>query len=482
MSAPDKKLPFSSEFSPGTLGPDALLTCLRILRDNEGDSSAINEALRLEFFAESAAAQRDQAERLKQQLNRANNIVIAMDKYGLVELSSRRLTDFGRQLLDITAEPERNDIFARYILENCNGLEMLRSVRILQSQGHLKLGLKDVRDQLRKDGFILAVNNGDPSKVRMWLELSGVINQDWEIDERRLAELLDVPLETLEEWEVLTTAQKAFIRTLQRHGRTNGQQAISSPDLIVMVKAEHGPIFNESQIAAKVYEPLRRGGWLSQEVKKEGRGGKGGLITPTSKTIDLDLALADTFQSDRLPADLRAALGKSTKEIRDDLDSPDTYTKGIALELLAVRMASDLGLVPVGLRVRGVKTGGAEVDFIAEGAHLIYSRWIFQCKNTSRVDVSVLSKEIGMATLLQCNVIVIATTGFFSTTVRTYAEQVVTTTAFQVVLIDKPVLDAYARGGSIKALREHFQANAAKALILKGPQVTEVLEDLRDEI
>lgn len=479
----DMKLPFSSEFSPGVVGPDGLIVCLRIVQENEGDSAAINESLRQEFFTESASQQQDDAARLKQQLNRANNIVIAMGAYGLVDLGSRRLTDFGRELLAIPDDSERNDVFSRSILLERNGLELLKAVRTLRNRGQANLGLNIVRAQLRREGFTLSVNNGDASKVRLWLELSKVIDKNWVINERKVSALLGVPMETLEEWDTLTAAQKAFVQTLQRQGRVRGEQPIPSPELVEMVVAEHGPIFKEAQIGSKIYTPLIAGGWIKQGVKEGGRGGKGGFITPTAKTIELDLDLADTFKTDRLPADLRAALGKSLKEIRTDLESPDTYVKGIALELLAVNMAADLGLVPVGLRLRGAKTGGAEVDLIAEGAHLIYSRWIFQCKNTSKVDVSALSKEIGMATLLRCNVIVIATTGTFSSTVMKYAEQVITTTSFQVVLIDRPVLDAYARGGSVAALRGHLHSTAATALTLKGPQVAEVLEDLiEDEI
>ncbi len=40
-----------------------------------------------------------------------------------------------------------------------------------------------------------------------------------------------------------------------------------------------------------------------------------------------------------------------------------------------------------------------KVDLIAEGAHLLFSRWLFQCKATkSTVQLSDLAKEIGMAT------------------------------------------------------------------------------------
>jgi hypothetical protein len=381
----------------------------------------------------------------------------------------------------MSAEDERNNAFAMCILREPHDLALMDAVRTWRERGASHIGLKDVREQLRRDGFAIATNNADASKVRLWLELAAIIDKDWVIDEPKLAVLLGTPMETLDEWTSLTKAQKAFIKTLQRVGRIRGEKPIPSPGLLDMVAAEHGPLFNEAQVAAKIYEPLAEGGWIVQQVKKGGRGSKGGLITPTAKTISLDLDLADTFMPDRLPPDLRAALGKSPAQIHSDLFSADKHTKGIALELLAVNMASDLGLVPVGLRLRGVKTGGAEVDLIAEGAHLLYSRWIFQCKNTKSVNVSALSKEVGMATLLQCHVVVIATTGTFSDTVRKYAHQVNQTTGFQVVLVDGPVVNAYVRDGNIALLRGHFRSNAASVLRQKEPQVLEVLKDLRED-
>src|SRR6202021_2705349 len=103
-----------------------------------------------------------------------------------------------------------------------------------------------------------------------------------------------------------------------------------------------------------------------------------------------------------------------------------------------------------------VRTGGAEVDLVAEGVHLQFSRWLFQCKNTKRVDVGVLAKEVGMATLLQAQVIVIATTGTFTPTLESYAHRVSQTTPFQVILVRQDVLEGYRSGGAA-ALRECFR-------------------------
>src|SRR5205823_2336223 len=114
------------------------------------------------------------------------------------------------------------------------------------------------------------------------------------------------------------------------------------------------------------------------------------------------------------------------------------------------------------------------------GAHLQFSRWLFQCKNTKAVDVGVLAKEVGMATLLQAHVIVIATTGNVSKIAATYAQRVSQTTPFQIVLVDHDALSTYRAGGA-PVLREHFHQGAEGAMRLKRPQVLETLEELAED-
>jgi hypothetical protein len=41
-------------------------------------------------------------------------------------------------------------------------------------------------------------------------------------------------------------------------------------------------------------------------------------------------------------------------------------------------------------------TGGGEVDVLAASDRFVYGRWQIQCKNTKKVDVDVLAKEIGI--------------------------------------------------------------------------------------
>ncbi len=251
------------------------------------------------------------------------------------------------------------------------------------------------------------------------------------------------------------------------------------------MRDEHGPIFDEGQLKAKIYKPLADSGWITHEFPRGGRGGKGGEIAASTKLLEVDFEVLTGFRPGDLPADLRAAMTTPLEDIYRDLTpkgvtKAEIYKKGIALELLALNLAADLGLAPLRLRIRGVATGGAEVDLVAEGAHLHFHRWLFQCKNTKNVDVGVLAKEVGMATLLQAQVIVIATTGKPSKTVRTYAERVSLTTPFQVVLIDGAALEEYQKGGAM-ALRARFRADAIAAMQLKRPQVIKTLDELADD-
>ena len=83
-----------------------------------------------------------------------------------------------------------------------------------------------------------------------------------------------------------------------------------------------------------------------------------------------------------IPSELRDKLSKPLSEIFIEMDSKDKYIKGLALELFTLRIARDIGLIPVGFRKRSSKTQGAEVDIIANGVHLHYSRWLIQCNQS----------------------------------------------------------------------------------------------------
>ena len=205
-----------------------------------------------------------------------------------------------------------------------------------------------------------------------------------------------------------------------------------------------------------------------------GRGGKSGTITPTDKLADADLTRLTGYPASTIPAEVRRRGAVPLADVYRDLDSTSKHLKGLALEVLAVRIASDLGLSPLRFRLRGVRTGGAEADLVAEGAHLHFSRWLFQCKNTGLVTVEDLARELGLATVLRAQVIVLVTTGRFSQPVTQLAQQIAAESAFQVVLVGGRSVRQYRDHGG-GALRAHFHQTAQDTMAAKRGQVDEAM-------
>src|SRR6185437_3254922 len=87
-------------------------------------------------------------------------------------------------------------------------------------------------------------------------------------------------------------------------------------------------------------------------------------------------------------------------------------------------------------RLRGAVTGGAEVDVIFESSRLVFSRWQVQCKNTGRVALDDVAKEVGLTHLLKSNVIVMVSTGDIGSEARRYANRVMIDSNLCVVMVD----------------------------------------------
>jgi hypothetical protein len=294
----------------------------------------------------------------------------------------------------------------------------------------------------------------------------------WNVDFQVLFELSGTTPDEIRVWRSLTPPQRAVIEVLRLRALGNGTP-IQSAELLELLR-QRGVEFNAGLVGRQIYEPLASAGLIERALKEAGRGGKGGTVQLTQRAMDLDVALIDGLELGDVPPDLQAELNRSTDSILKDLASSHTGVKGIALELLSLRVAADLGLMPAEMRLRSAQTGGAEVDLVAEGAHLHFSRWLFQCKNqTAPVALSVLAKEIGMATLLRAQVVVILTTGAFAKTVVEYAREAAESTAIQVVLLDKDSLANYRAKGPA-GLRSELHNVAVGALRRKRPQLVEV--------
>jgi predicted RecB family endonuclease len=155
-------------------------------------------------------------------------------------------------------------------------------------------------------------------------------------------------------------------------------------------------------------------------------------------------------------------LDRPLSELEADIASANSYKKGLALEIVAVKLARQIGLEPVAFRLRAKATGGSEVDLIADGIHFHYSRWLIQCKATdAAVRVEAVAREVGMAHLLNAHVIVMLSTGGFTEPASDYAVSIAEKTSLQVVLVGPKIFQQFLREGPNRLIDAlHNQAKA----------------------
>jgi Restriction endonuclease len=467
---PPKELPKAvGQFSPKQIN---LRRVLELAKAHDGDRFKLIEAIRAEFFATKGERRLDPDERLEQQQTLAYNATLGMRSYGLIDRKTNRLTELGRELLATPDDTELARAFGRHILRDLNGLEVLEAIRAIQDRFETPTK-ETIVAELATRGFKLPRATTYHLTLIAWLRQAGVVGAAYEIDDAAVEAIAGTSLSTRDEWASLTRQQRAFLRTLRRLADFSGTDPLQAKVVLDHAETEHGRIFPDAQLRRDVYRPLEEQGWVILTLASKGRGGKSGTISPTAKLLALDLETLPSEGDLGIPADLRPKLNTPLATIEADLRSANTHVKGIALELLALRVARDATLVPLRFRLRAEKTGGGEVDLIAEGIHLHFSRWLFQCKNTSVVRLHDLAKEIGMAVLLRAHVVVLVTTGRFAQSVITYANEIADTQHLQVVLIDKDTLARYRRGGPA-ALMDFLHGRAEATMRLKRGQVTRV--------
>lgn len=470
------RLPAANEFSPGQLGgPTALIELLEGIHDRAGDRAQVVEWIRRRWFTDAAKTlAADPAGRLKQQVKRSENVVSGMRQYGLLTGSKHPLvfTDLANELFGMRQDAEQTFTrFAEHLLRDKEGLGLLEAAEAVVSRKG-SASRADIRQELIARGYVVPTNSTYDSKLRQWLEAAHLVTDKWVVDQNALSALLGIGSSDVARWRGLSPAQRAVVEILRVRSLGN-QTPISSKELLDLLR-QRGVSFNEAQVRKQIYAPLEAAGLIELPVKGGGRGGKGGVLALTQYGAELDVTLIDNLQLGTVPPELQAHLSRQTNSILTDLESPDTGVKGVALELLSLRLAADLGLMPADMRLRSVDTGGAEVDLVAEGAHLHFSRWLFQCKaTTASVGLSVLAKEIGMATLLKAQVVVIVTTSTFARTVLDYARQAAESTSIQVILLDKASLKNYRTKGPA-ALRDELHQAAVAVLATKRAQLEQV--------
>ena len=423
---PQSDLPFGSEFSPAQIDLPVLL---ELAHDHAADWKAFEAAVRDRYFAENKTSDYNK-------LKLANNTKLSMRAYGLIGEKDATLTETGQALFGIRADGEGlYESFARHILKNCQGMNLVQCLLDMQAAGEA-IDLTKLRHWLGERGINVPRGGKHMSTMRLWLEKAGVFVSGYRVDQGRLNEILGLNVEEFEVLATFSAEQRAYLKALANIG---GGGPHSSNDIEHLAASTYGVSFNEKNLPKQVLYPLQEAQYISLErgTKEAGRGAKPFLVTATDKlSADIITPLIEQLEQ-QTQADLRPLLRKPLKRIREELNSKNRHIRGLALEALAFKLMRLIDLTYVATRLRGEATGGAEVDLIFESARLVFSRWQIQCKNTARVSLDDIAKEVGLTHFLKSNAIVMVSTGRIGDEARRYANKIMADSNLCIVMLDK---------------------------------------------
>lgn len=447
-------LPFGSEFSPSQV---ELPRLLELAHEHEGDQAALQAAIQAGYFSGHGGGS------AKNQRTLAMNCRLGMRAYGLID-EAANLTGLGRTLYGLRDDGTAlYDKLAAHILLNLRGMVLVRCIQEMTIAGE-RVTLDALRHALKERGAHFPRGGKHPSMMRLWLAKAGVfIGDSWRVDEARLRTLIGTDSDEFAALARFSTEQRAFLLALANIGVTEPQPANIIRDLATVT---YGVRFPDKNLPQAVLNTLRDAGYITFEKTTGGRGAKPMLVTPTNK---LRNDLVEPFLKQlkaQLDPRLIDLLSTPLPAILAEIDSPDRYRAGLALEALAFKLMRILGMDYIATRLRSTpSTGGAEIDLIFHSARLVYSRWQIQCKNTERVALDDVAKEVGLTHFLKSNVIVIVSTGDIGGDARRYANKVMQDSNLCIVMVDRPDIEAIKTNPA--SIVDAFRREANNAMALK---------------
>jgi len=330
--------------------------------------------------------------------------------------------------------------------------------------------------QLNEMGYELAPNSIYPSTMRQWLNSAGLFEGTNKIAWDIFQEITGVDREFMDALYKLNPFQKYFLLSLLE---MNPSESIAWPEVVQHTATTKRLNYDMKLFPKTVLEPLIKAGFIEMDKTTTGRGAKPNKVRLTelgnSKFLEPfvnNLACLVGIDS--------AELNKPFEKILTEVDDPDKHVKGRALELLAIWIIRMCGLRFIDWRKRDAETGKGEVDVMAASDTFVYNRWQIQCKNTKRVDVDIVAKEVGMIFLTKADIIMIITTGVFTSDATSYADAICSQSRYYVILIDGahlklirdnkanlvPILNKIARRTFVR--KEYGMTNKEASLVIEN--------------
>ena len=454
---------FGSEFSPAVI---VLPTLLDLVKRHQPNRSSLQKAIDRKFF-------KGKGKNADPRKTLGDNTILSMIAYGIIDRVDNnshevQLTDLGKLLYaKRESASELRDIMGRLCLTGHKGLRLITCIRDLRQAGKT-LKKVNIAKELRQEGLHVPTNGKHLNVLRQWLEFAGVLNPTkskggeamWVPDDSRLHELLGITSNDLDRWSDLTAPQYEFARAFALMGE---DEAVSS-DVREAATSLYGTEFPEGGLPQSVLHKLQEVGLIRWKKTTRGRGAKAHLVYPTDKLKSDFLEPILAQLASNFGRAYRRLARMSLDSILEALGASSKHEKGIALEALAFYFSRRLDLTFVEWRLRSNKTGGAEVDMIVEGCRLLFSRWQIQCKNTKRVGTEDLAKEVGIATAIRSNVIMLISTGDIGAAVRKFARMVMENTALHIILLGGEKLKTLVKNPAKLTALLNDQASAAMTI------------------
>lgn len=415
-------LPYGTQFSPNQIDLPRLL---QLVSENEGTETApLIDAIVTAFFS-------DKAERERRSI--AGNCKNSLVAYGIMETGGGvHFTEFGRQLHSISDESEQCEMLVKHILKNLNGMVLIDTLRSMKRDG------ETINKETVAQKFDLSPTSNHVQVMKLWLNKAGVL-QGWRIDEHRLSELTELTETEFRLLKTLSSEQYYFLRALCN---TNTLEFQKAADIRRLATATYGIGFSQSNFSQAVIQPLQQKGLIEVQRATEGHGARTPLIKMTELTMrEIVLPVLQQLEG-KTESEVVEYLQKPLSELRADMNSENTHLKGLALEAFAIKIMRIIGLDFIQTRLKGNETAGAEVDVLFDSSRLLYTRWQVQCKNTNKVSLDQIAKEVGLSHVLKTNAIVIMTTGTVSETAREYANQIMRAMNLCIIMVEGSDIDA----------------------------------------
>jgi site-specific DNA-methyltransferase (cytosine-N4-specific) len=452
-------LPFGSEFSPSQIVLPELLEMIEV---HQGQPRALENAILMRYFSQhSQLGTTDEGDYNRAKL--ANNCKLGLIAYRIIDREAG-FTGVGRSLYELRHdEVQLYEALAQHILLRLNGMNLVQCIQDMRVAGE-DINLTSLREGLAARGIHYPPGGKHPSMMRLWLAKAGVfIGKGWQIDDLRLRAVLGTEPEQFETLANFTAEQRAFLRALANTGKMTPQPA---NEIARLATATYGIKFPEKSLPKLVLNALMEAGYITADKTTTGRGARPFLIAPTEKLIlEIIEPLLEQLVTQTDPK-LRQLLRKSLAEILIEVESPDRHIAGLALEALAFKLMRLIDMEYLATRLRGTATGGAEVDLLFHSTRLVYSRWQIQCKNTERVSLDDVAKEVGLTQFLNSSAIVMVSTGTIGSEARRYANRIMAQSNLAIIMID---------GGDLKHIMERpaaiidiFEREAIAAMKLKS--------------